>query len=253
MNYMDIPSFLTALPIAHRGLHDHDLPENSLAAFRAAIRAGYAIETDVRFSKDKKLVVFHDDSVDRMTDASGSVSAFTADDLTTLRLGGTSERIPLFSEFLEEVAGKTPVLLEIKDMENVGGAEIARAVAEEIANCPRLVYAVQSFQPAYVKAYKKLCPQTACGILATGQKFTKADFGGSPLWRIKAHVLNNMSLNFSVKPDFVSYRTEDLPNRRVSAFKGAKLAWTVRSPEEAERVKAYADNIIFEGFCPAIV
>ena len=249
---MKVPEKLLTTPIAHRGLHTDGIPENSLAAFEEAAKCGYPVETDVRFTRDGTLVTFHDDTVDRMTDASGKVSAFSGADLTSLTLGGSSERIPLFAEFLEEVAGKAPVLLEIKDMPGVKGEEIAEAIAREAERTP-LVYAVQSFQPAYVKAYKKLCPQTACGILATGQKFTKADFGGSPLWRIKAHVLNNMSLNFSVKPDFVSYRTEDLPNRKVSAFKGAKLAWTVRSPEEAERVKAYADNIIFEGFCPAIV
>ena len=250
MNYMDIPSFLTSTPIAHRGLHDAERPENSIAAFRAAIACGYAIETDVRFTKDKNLAVFHDGTVDRMTDASGNVSSFTAADLVTLRLGGTQERVPLFGEFLEEVAGKAPVLLEIKDMEGVRGEEIAEAIAQEIGNAP-LVYAVQSFQPAYVKAYKALRPDVACGVLATGQKFTKADFNGSPFWRIKAHVLKYMSLNGSVKPDFVSYRAEDLPFRKVSAFRGAKLAWTVRSEEEAARVRAYADNIIFENFRPA--
>ena len=248
---MDIPAFLTSIPIAHRGLHGDGRPENSLAAFRAAIRAGYAIETDVRFTKDKQLAVFHDDTVDRMTDASGKVSAFTAADLTSLTLGGSSERIPLFSEFLEEVAGKAPVLLEIKDMPGVKGEEIAEAIAREAERTP-LAYAVQSFQPAYVKAYKKRCPAVACGILASGQKFTKADFGGSPVWRIKAHVLKYMSMNGSVKPDFISYRAADLPFKKVSAFKGAKLCWTVRSEEEAARVKPYTDNIIFEGFLPAI-
>ena len=244
-------SFLTAVPIAHRGLHDAARPENSFAAFRAAIGRGYAIETDVRFSKDGQLVVFHDDTVDRMTDASGSVSAFSAADLVSLTLGGTSERIPLFSEFLEEVAGKTAVLLEIKDMPGVKGEEIAEAVADAIGSAP-LLYAVQSFQPAYVKAYKKRCPAVPCGILATGQKFTKDDFHGSCLWRVKAHVLKYMSLNGSVKPDFISYRAADLPFRKVARFKGAKLCWTVRSEEEAARVRPYADNIIFEGFCPAI-
>ena len=79
---MQLPEFLTKIPIAHRGLHDRTHPENSLSAFREAIGCGYAIETDVRFSKDGKLVVFHDDTVDRMTDASGRVEAFTAADLS---------------------------------------------------------------------------------------------------------------------------------------------------------------------------
>ena len=248
---MELPAFLTDIPIAHRGLHGGGIPENSLPAFRAAIGKGYAIETDVRFSEDKKLVVFHDDTLARMTGEKGGAADYPAAELQKMTLQESGEHIPLFSEFLEEVAGKAPVLLEIKDMPKVSGEEIAEAVALEIGEKP-LVYAVQSFQPAYVKAYKKRCPAVACGILATGQKFTKADFGNSPIWRIKAHVLKYMSFNRSVKPDFISYRAADLPFRRVTKFEGAKLCWTVRSAEEAARVKAYADNIIFEGFCPPI-
>ena len=246
---MNIPDFLTGTPIAHRGLHDAALPENSLAAFRAAIKAGYAIETDVRFTKDKQLVVFHDDTVDRMTDGAGSVASFSAADLAALRLGGTQERIPLFSQFLEEVAGKAPVLLEIKDMPGVSGEKIAEAIARAAEHTP-LVYAVQSFQPAYVKAYKTRCPAVACGILASGEKLTKANFHGSFFWRIKAHVIKNMSLNRFIKPDFISYRAEDMPCKQTARFCGVKLAWTVRSEAEAARLRPYADNIIFEGFLP---
>ena len=90
-------------------------------------------------------------------------------------------------------------------------------------------------------------------MLGSGERLTKADVGNSPFWRIRARVIRNMSLNALVKPDFVSYRACDLPFDRVTKFKGAVLAWTVRSEEEAARVKAYADNIIFEGFRPAIV
>lgn len=246
---MKVPESLLSLPVAHRGLHGESIPENSLAAFCAAADRGYAIETDVRFTKDRRLVLFHDDAVDRMTDGAGNVSAFCLGDLKALRLGNTEERIPLLEELLQKIEGKVPLLLEIKDMPGVSGAEIAAAIAETMER-HRVVYAVQSFQPMYVKAYKKRCPDIACGLLASAQPFTKADFGGSPLWRVKAHILKNMSLNFAVKPDFVSYRVQDLPNKRVSAFRGAKFAWTVRSADEAARVRPYADNIIFENFLP---
>lgn len=249
---MQLPEFLTKIPIAHRGLHDRTHPENSLSAFREAIGCGYAIETDVRFSKDGKLVVFHDDTVDRMTDASGRVEAFTAADLCSLRLDGSGERILPFEAFVEEVAGRAPVLIEIKNMPAVQGKDVALALRRAIGGAP-LAYAVQSFQPKYVKAYKTLCPDIACGVLGSGERLTKADVGNSPFWRIRARVIRNMSLNALVKPDFVSYRACDLPFDRVTKFKGAVLAWTVRSEEEAARVKTYADNIIFEGFRPAIV
>ena len=244
-------SFLTETPIAHRGLHGEGVPENSMAAFFAAAERGYAIETDVRFSADGVLVVFHDDSLRRMTGIDRPVSACTARELTQIRLSESEERIPLFSDFVARIAGRAPVLLEIKDMPNVDGARVAKAIFETIGNAP-FEYAVQSFQPAYVKAYKRLCPAVPCGILATGQPFTKADFHGSPFWRVKAHVLKYMSLNRSVKPDFISYRIQDLPFRRVSKFQGAKLGWTVRSEEDARHALQYVDNIIFERIRPPL-
>ena len=94
---MKLPEFLTKTPIAHRGLHGNGIPENSLAAFEAAVKNGYPIETDVHFTRDRQLVAFHDDTVDRMTDASGKVSAFPLSALRELRLAGTLERIPLLS------------------------------------------------------------------------------------------------------------------------------------------------------------
>ena len=247
---MNIPAFLKETPIAHRGLHTDGIPENSLSAFEEAVRHGYAIETDVRFTKDKKLVIFHDDNVDRMTDASGEVSAFPLQALRELYLGGTQERIPLFSECLETIAGKAPLLLEVKDMPGVSGKEIAEAIYAEIAKFPALEYAVQSFQPAYPTAYKKLCPDIACGMLGIDRTYTKKDFHGSALWRIKAKLLPKVCIRTANKLDFLSYYTNNYPSDKLAAYRGVRLAWTVRSPEEAARVRQYADNIIFEGFMP---
>lgn len=247
---MNIPAFLKTRPIAHRGLHDETHPENSLAAFEAAAACGYPVETDVRFTKDKRLVVFHDDTVDRMTDGSGAVSNFPYDALKELRLAGTGERIPLFSEFLETIAGRVPLLLEIKDMPHITGEEIARAVHEETARFPALEYAVQSFQPAYPKAYKKLCPDIACGMLGIDKQYTKEDFHGSPLWLVKAKLLPVVCMQAAKKLDFLSYFCENYPSKKLAAYRSAKLAWTVRSAEEMARVMQYADNVIFEGFRP---
>lgn len=247
---MTLPLFLKEIPIAHRGLHGADIPENSLAAFEAAAAHGYAVETDVRLTRDGQLVVFHDDSVDRMTDASGQVSAFPLAALRELRLAGTQEKIPLFSECLEAIAGKAPLLLEIKDMPGISGRQIAGAVHEMIAKFPALEYAVQSFQPAYVLAYKKLCPGIACGMLGIDKAYTKEDFHGSPLWRVKAKLLPKICMDTAKKLDFISYFCENYPSEKLAAYSGVKLAWTVRSPEEAARVRQYADNIIFEGFLP---
>ena len=246
---MKLPKSLSQLPIAHRGLHAAGVPENSLAAFVAAAERGYAIETDVRFTKDKQLVLFHDDTVDRMTDGAGNVSAFSFIDLRELRLERTEERVPLLEELLEIAAGRVPLLLEIKNMPGIKGNEIAAAIAKLTARFP-VTYAVQSFQPMYVRAYKKLCPQIAGGVLGSGERFTKSMFGGSPFWRLQAHVIKHCSMNFIVAPDFISYRAQDLPTAPVSRFRGTRLAWVVRSREEEADVRRFADNIIFEGYLP---
>ena len=243
-------NFILKKPIAHRGLHDANNPENSMGAFRAAIACGFPIEMDVRLSKDGKMVVFHDDSLHRMTGANLLVKDCSYEDLSVLRLDGSQERIPLFSDFLKEIDGKVPLLIEIKNMPSVNTKDFIGLFAQLIKDYQG-EYVVQSFQPFYVKAFKKLRPDIAVGVLASAGA-TKADFGGSPLWRIKSHMLENMSLNKRVKPEFISYRFNDYPNKATEAFQGAKLAWTIRSPEDEAYARQYADNIIFENYLPKI-
>lgn len=237
--------FLTRTPIAHRGLHG-SAPENSMRAFEAAVAAGYAIETDVRLTKDGVLVVFHDDSLLRMTGANKRVIDCTADELSALRLNGT-DAIPLFSDFLNTLAGRAPLLLEIKNVPEADTGKFIAQIADALEGYEG-EYAVQSFQPSYVKAFKKLRPEIACGILATGTS-VKADFDDSPVWRIKAYAVRHMSLNFWAKPDFISYRFSDLPTRKTQKFKGPKLAWTVRSEQDEAYARKFADNVIFEDYC----
>ena len=242
---MNQKSFLTEIPVAHRGLHT-SAPENSMRAFEAAIEAGYAIETDVRLTKDGALVIFHDDGLLRMTGVNKKVIDCTAKELSEMRLNGTDE-IPLFSDFLKTLAGRAPLLLEIK---NVPEAKTDKYIAQISAALEGYEgeYAVQSFQPAYVKAFKKLRPEILCGVLATGTS-CKADFNGSPIWRIKAYAVKHMLLNVSAKPDFISYHFSDLPTRKTRKFKGPKLAWTVHSERDEAYARQYADNIIFEDYC----
>lgn len=237
-------TFLDTLPIAHRGLHDEKRPENSLAAFEAAIEAGYAIETDVRFTGDGALVIFHDDELLRMAGDPRRVGGCTLETLKSLRLMGTEEKIPSFSEFLETVGGRVPLLIEIKDMEGVKGKQIAEAVAMAMEGY-RGEYAIQSFNPFYVRAYKRLRPDVPCGVLSHWDM--KEERKGLA-WRFKAYLLSHLKLNFLVKPDFVSYGFWALPKKCVTKFKGAKLAWTIRSEADEAKARKYADNIIFETY-----
>ncbi len=267
--------FLKNLPIAHRGLHDGERPENSLPAFLAAVEHGYAIETDVRFTKDKKIVVFHDDDLRRMTGDPRPVSACTYAELSALvlrpgmqsdctidsphdsapaallrhperseespQMQSKTAHIPLFSEFLESVEGRVPLLIEIKNMPHVKGKEIAAAVRAHLKEYSG-AYALQSFNPLYVKACKKLFPDIPCGVLGTAEKGAAKGF--------QRYIIKHMPLNFWVKPAFISYCKEDLPRGKIKRFKGTKLAWVVRSEEEERAARKYVNNIIFEDFLP---
>ncbi len=234
-------------PVAHRGLHGDGIPENSLPAFRRACEKGFPIETDVRFSADGALVVFHDDDLSRMAGDGRNVESCTLEELRALRLGGTDEKIPTFSELLNEVKGAVPLLIEIKPMDGVKGKTIARALSDALAGYGG-TYAVQSFNPLYVRAYKKLHPEIKCGVLSS----LKLSEKGDPLKRkIEAHLLERLRLNFYAKPDFLSFHFSDYAkSKRARKFKKFKLAWTVRSPEDEKIAREYADEIIFEGYLP---
>lgn len=242
--------FLKNIPVAHRGLHDENKPENSLSAFEAAIHAGYSIETDVRLSMDGELMIFHDDTLLRMTGVNKRVNELTANELNELRLGNTEERIPLFAEFLEFLGGRTPLLLEIKNEPRADKKEFIGKIAASLDGYSGK-YAVQSFNPFYVKEFKRLCPEIPCGVLATADS-GKQDFDGSVFWRIKARAVKNMSFNKSVKPDFISYHFPDYPQKSTERFHGLKLGWTVRSPEDETQARKYCDNIIFEHYLPPL-
>ncbi len=238
-------TFLKTLPVAHRGLHDDAAPENTLSAFRAAIQLGYAVETDVRLSKDGELVIYHDDVLSRLTQSNRKVIDCTIDELKKLLIED-KEPIPTLQEFLDCIGGRVPILLEIKPVPEANTKEFIAKIAAAF-DCYEGEYAVQSFNPSYVKAYKKLRPAVPCGILATAGS-TKADYNNSPVWRLKAYAVKHMSFNRSLKPDFISYCFSHYPTRATEKYKGIKLGWTVRSPQDEEYARKYADNIIFEGY-----
>lgn len=244
-------SFLRTTPIAHRGLHGGDVPENSFAAFEAAINAGYAIEMDVRFSKDYKLVVFHDDELDRVTDGKGMVKDYTYEELQRFSLKN-GEKIRLFTDFLSFINGRTPILIELKYMPGVKG--LPEEVAAELKDY-KGDYALQSFNPLYLLKLKKLCPDVPVGQLASWGEY--ADFKYCrTFWHIKAGVMRRLWLNAIVKPDFVSYRYDYLPMRCTTRFRRKAnkvlLAWCIRTKEQLDKIPDLADNVIFENIRPEV-
>lgn len=237
-------SWLVETPIAHRGLHDKDIPENSIAAFNNAIEHGYAIELDVQMLSDGTVVVFHDESLSRMTSNDGYLKFLTKQDLSMLKLAGTDQTIPTLSEVLEVIDGRTPVIIEIKN--SLKTRELENKVIEILASYKGEV-AIASFNPMVLAYFKQHAPSIPRGQLAGYLKNLKMKF--LTRWGMKSMVLTKKLAS----ADFIMYEAKTLPNRFVRKFKKLPLlAWTVKSQEEYLRVVKYCDNVIFEGFEPKI-
>lgn len=241
-----VKDWLRNVPVAHRGLHDigAGVPENSRAAFQAAIAAGYAIECDVRLSSDREAVVFHDADLKRLTGAEGRADALSAAALTKLPLLGTTETPPLFADLLELVSGKVPLLIEIKNY----GDEPAEPLCDVVWAQLRTYtgeYAVQSFSPQVVAWFRDHAPHVPRGQIATDPAELKS------LDDAKRKMLAAALEAGYGDPDFIAYDVKLLPaplTARARAAGKPVLTWTVRSQEQRVRAAAHADNIIFEGF-----
>ena len=241
---MDIfKTWLVETPIAHRGLHSKNVPENSLAAFSKAIEKGYAIELDVQQLSDDTIVVFHDETLARMTGNDGYIKYLHKEDLKALSLKGSKEHIPTFEQVLKLVDGKVPLLIEVKNAYKVGKLEQALIDALKNYNGE---FAVQSFNPYSLSYFKKHAPNILRGQLA-------GSFNGEKLGWFKKILLRKMKLNKVSVPHFINYEASTLPNRYVKRFKDLPLlAWVVKSKEEYLKVVKYCDNVVFENFDPEI-
>lgn len=229
--------WLFNIPIAHRGLWGNEIIENSLPAYQKAVDNGFAIEIDLYLSKDGVLVSFHDKTLVRMTGANGYVYDKTIDELKELSLLDSNYKIPTFDEVLSLVDGKVPLLIEIKDQPD---SSVVDKVVSRLKNY-KGEFAIQSFNPFYINKVKKLAPEFIRGILATKTH-------GKDLKPLTRFVVKNMSFNFLIKPDFISYSHEDLPLKRKT--KKPFITWTVTDKQTAERIKPFVENIIFENFNP---
>ena len=235
-------TWLVEQPIAHRGFHEKNVPENSLLAFSKAIEKGYAIELDVQLLSDNTVVVFHDESLARMTGNDGYLRFLSKKDLKSLTLKGSKETIPTLEEVLKLVDGRVPLLIEIKNKHKVGDLE--QAVIDLLKNYQG-EYAVQSFNPYSLGYFRQHAPNILRGQLAGYLKNEKISW-------FKKFLLKRMHFNKKIsQPNFISYEAATLPNRFVRKFKNLPLlAWSVKSKEEYLKIVKYCDNIIFEKFEP---
>lgn len=238
---MIFDSWLVNTPICHRGFHSDTVPENSIASFAEAIKRGYAIEIDVRATKDGKVVVFHDDKLSRMTGIDGYISNSEYDAIKGLRLKKSAERIPTLRETLDFVNGKVPLLIEIKNNNKVS---FERDVWEELKNY-RGEFAIQSFNPYSLEWFKNNAPQVKRGQLSSY-------FKTEDLAPYKKYLLKRLKLNKISDPNFISYDVRYMPNKYVKKYakKLPILVWWISSQEQADEVRQFADNIVFEGFEP---
>jgi len=248
---MTLPASFLKKPIAHRALHDRAAGrvENSMKSIAAAIDAGYGIELDVQLSRDGQAMVFHDDDLDRLTKETGPVNARTRAELEQVTLTDDGGTIPALDTVLATVAGRVPLLIEIKDQDgamgpNIGPLEEATCVALETYQGD---VALMSFNPHSVAKCATFAPDTPRGLVTSSYL---AQFWPGVPDHVR-DVLRNIPDYDRTGACFISHEATDLDRPRVAELKayGAHiLTWTIRSAEQEEAARRIVDNVTFEGY-----
>ena len=246
----DAPAWLTAQPIAHRGLHDRGrgIVENAAAAMRAAIEHGFAIECDVQRTRDDEAVVFHDFTLDRLTTNTGEVSKRSVAALRALPYRTGDDRIMALPDMLALVGGRVPIICEIKSRFD-RDLRLADRVAMLMRDYAGPV-AIKSFDPGVTAHLRRDAP-CPLGIVA------EADYA-DPEWAgLSSEAKRGLAqmLHFGdTRPDFLSYHVGDLPHAVPHLCRVGMglpvMTWTVRRPEQRALARLWADQIVFEGFLP---
>ncbi|MBJ6127652.1 glycerophosphodiester phosphodiesterase family protein [Microvirga splendida] len=250
---MSIPGWLVAKPIAHRGLHNKSegVIENTVSAAQAAIARGFPIELDVQLTADDEAIVFHDFELERLTAESGLVAERKLSDLTRIDITGAKggDAIPSFKDYLGIIAGRTPLVVEIKSRFN-GDMRLTKRVVEILKdyNGP---FVIKSFDPDIVAHLREHAPHITRGFIGELEYASKAD---SSLTDEQKHRMANLLHFAETQPHFLSWRVKDLPcaSTHLSRLLGnlPVMTWTVRTPEDRARAERHADQMVFEGFIP---
>ena len=239
--------FLTARPIAHRGLHDFStgVVENTASAFAAAIAGGYAIECDLQLTRDGEAVVFHDDHVERLTEGRGMVKDHTAAEMKQLTMRNSTDKVQTLAELLTQVNGQVPLVIELKSLWD-GDARLAQRAIEELKSYSG-PHCLMSFDPDAIAAVRRFAPHIIRGIVA--ERATDSYYNSLPL--PKQTELRTFSHLARTRPDFVSFFYEELPWAPITALRASGMpiiTWTIRSPQQAVKAMRCSDQITFEGF-----
>ncbi len=234
---------------AHRGLHtaDKTVPENSLAAFRAAVSTGYGIELDIQLSSDGQVVVFHDGTLDRVCGVHGKVDEFTLEQLQQMKLCGTDQTIPLFTQVLTAVNGSVPLIVEIKSgKRNDELCEKAWAILLQYSG----PFCVESFDPRVVAWWRSHAKQVLRGQLASGYRDLRRH--NSPMI---AFVVSRCLLNCLARPHFVAYskkRTSWCAALTTKLLGAMPVVWTARPEDDTAALQSANDAVIFEFYEPKV-
>jgi glycerophosphoryl diester phosphodiesterase len=245
------PDWLTARPIAHRGLHDaaSGIIENMPAAALAAISGNFSIECDIQLTADGEAMVHHDDALGRLTEGSGALRGMTADQLREVSFKGTSERMISLGDLCVLVRGRVPLLIEVKSHFD-GDRKLVSRMAQVLASYAGPAVGM-SFDPDQLLALRDLMPDLPRGIVAE-RSYDEADWPEAAPDQRRG--MRHLRHAFRTRPHFVAYWVDELPapapwiGRHI--FGLPLLAWTVRTAAQRERAARYADQIIFEGFRP---
>lgn len=233
--------FLSRNLIAHRGYHNNKkgIPENSVLAFKKAIDNKYLIELDVRLTKDKKLVVFHDDNLKRVCGVNKRVKDLTYRELLKYNLFNTTLKVPLFSDVIKLVNGRVPILIETKYHNRYGVLE--KILINELSNYKGL-YAIQSFYPMALLWLKRNTKDIPIGLLSSNFK--------NDLNRLKSIIGKTLILDLFFKTDFISYDVKGLPNNYLSYKRDKKkiVIWTIKNKKDYDLARQYTDSLICENF-----
>jgi glycerophosphoryl diester phosphodiesterase len=243
--------WLTARPVAHRGLHNQarGIIENMPGAAQAAIEGNFAIECDIQLTADGEAMVHHDDALGRLTEGSGALLRMTAAELKAVKFKDTSERMMSLTDLCALVKGRVALVIEVKSHFD-GDRKLVKRMAEVLSSYDGPAVGM-SFDPDQVEALRELIPSRPRGIVAE-RRYTKADWPeASPTQR---RGMTHLRHFYRTRPDFVAYWVDELPAPAPwiarNIFGCPLLTWTVRTPEQRARAVRYADQMIFEGFRP---
>lgn len=250
-----LPDGFLRRPVAHRALHDirQGRPENSRAAVRAALAAGYGIEIDLQLTADGQAMVFHDYDLSRLTGRAGPLRGLSADRAAAISLlHGDGEGIPRLDEILALVAAQVPLLIELKDQDGAMGPDVGpleAAAARDLVGYAGPV-AVMSFNPHSVAEMARIAPDLPRGLVTSA--YDPADW---PLPRATCDRLREIPDFDRTGAAFISHEAGDLARPRVQSLRAAGvpvLCWTIRSAQAEAEARKLADNITFEGYAAAL-